>query len=83
MVMKKEVQARDVVQVISKAGGRLIESIELFDVYEGDKIGEGLKSLAYSIVFRDKERTLSDNDVNPLIDKIIEKLKEKGVDLRS
>ena len=83
MVMKKEVAASEVVQAISKAGGKLIESIELFDVYEGDKIEEGLKSLAYSIVFRDKERTLSDNDVNPLIDKIIEKLKEKGVDLRS
>ncbi len=83
MVMSKEVKAADIVKIISKTGGKLIESVELFDVYEGERIGEGLKSLAYSIVFRDKERTLSDGDVNPLIDKIIEKLKEKGIDLRS
>ena len=83
MIMKKEVHADEIEAVISKCGGKLIESYELFDIYEGDRIGDGLKSLAYSMVFRAPDRTLEDKDVNPIIEKIIEKLKEKGIELRS
>ena len=83
MIMKKEVHADEIEAVISKCGGKLIESYELFDIYEGDRIGEGLKSLAYSMAFRAPDRTLEDKDVNPIIEKIIDKLKEKGIELRS
>jgi len=83
MVMDKLIPAGDVEHVIAKCGGKLIESFNLFDVYEGDRIGADKKSLAYSMVFRAKDRTLEDKDVNPIIDSIIAKLKEKGIELRS
>ena len=83
MIMSKAVHADEIEAIISKCGGKLIESFELFDIYEGDRIGEGLKSLAYSLSFRAADRTLEDKDVNPIIEKIVEKLKEKGVELRS
>ena len=83
MIMKKSVHADEIEEVISKCGGRLIESYQLFDIYEGDRIGSGLKSLAYSLTFRSADRTLEDKDVNPIIDKIISELKAKGIELRS
>ena len=83
MVMDKSIPAGDVEHVIAKCGGKLIESFNLFDVYEGERIGEDKKSLAYSMVFRAKDRTLEDKEVNPIIDSIIAKLKEKGIELRS
>lgn len=83
LVMAKEVPAGDIEAVIRKCGGRLLESIELFDVYEGERIGEGEKSLAYSISFRAPDKTLEDAQVNPIIDEMIERLGEKGAKLRS
>ena len=83
MVMDKAIPAGDVEHVIAKCGGKLIESFSLFDVYEGERIGEDKKSLAYSMTFRAKDRTLEDKDVNPIIDAIVAKLKEKGIELRS
>ena len=81
--MAKEVPAGDIEEIIRKCGGKLLEKIELFDIYEGERIEEGMKSLAYSITFRAADKTLEDSEVNPLIDKMIEKLKEKGANLRS
>ena len=83
LLMKKETLAGEVEAIISKNGGKLLEHLELFDVYEGERIGEGYKSLAYSLVFRAKDHTLSDDEVNPVMEKIISKLSEKGIDLRS
>ncbi len=83
LVMAKEVPAGDIEAVIKKCGGKLLESIELFDVYEGERIGEGERSLAYSISFRAQDKTLEDAQVNPVIDKMIEKLGEIGARLRS
>ena len=83
MVMKKEIPAGDVEAVITKCGGKLLEHFELFDIYEGEQVGKGNKSLAYTIRFRAMDRTLEDKDVSSVMDKIIEKLREKGIDLRS
>ncbi len=83
LVMDKDVLAGDVEALICKKGGRLLEKCELFDVYEGDRLEEGKKSLAYSIRFRDAERTLEDKDVNQVMDKIIEALQGIGAELRS
>ena len=82
MTMKKQVLAGEVEAVISKKGGSLVESIELFDIYEGAQIMEGCKSLAYKIIFRAKERTLTDEEVSNTMDKIIKSLEEIGVVLR-
>ena len=83
LVMDKEIPAGEIENVISKCGGKLLESCSLFDIYEGERIGENKKSLAYNMVFRANDRTLEDKDVNPIIDKIIAKLKEKNIELRS
>lgn len=83
MIMKKDILAGDVEAVIRKNGGKLLESFKLFDVYEGSQIADGYKSMAYSIVFRAKDRTLEDKDVNTVMDKIINGLKKLEIELRS
>ena len=83
LVMSKELLAGQVEEVIRKKGGKLLETVQLFDVYEGERIGNDNISLAYSIRFRDKERTLEDKDVNEVMDKIFKSLEEIGAKLRS
>lgn len=80
--MKKEVTAGEIEDVIKKAGGQLLESYELFDIYEGSQLLKGYKSLAYKIVLRAKDRTLTDSDANQIMDKIISSLAKKEVVLR-
>lgn len=82
MVMKKDILAGDIEEVIHKKGGSLLESYNLFDIYEGEQIEEGYKSMAYSIVFRDKERTLIDEEVNAVMNKILKELNKLGIELR-
>ena len=82
LVMKKDILAGEVEEVIRRRGGRLLESYHLFDIYEGEQIEKGYKSLAYSITFRDKEGTLKDDDINPIMDKILEELGKLGIELR-
>lgn len=80
--MKKEVTAGEIEEIIRKAGGQLLESYELFDIYEGSQLLKGYKSLAYKIVLRAKDRTLTDSDANQIMDKIISSLAKKEVVLR-
>ncbi|MBO5488975.1 MAG: phenylalanine--tRNA ligase subunit beta [Eubacterium sp.] len=82
LVMKKSVLAGQVEEVIRKNGGKLLESYHLFDVYEGENVAGDEKSLAYSITFRAKDRTLEDKDVTTVMDKILKKLEVLGVALR-
>ncbi|MBE5935154.1 MAG: phenylalanine--tRNA ligase subunit beta [Lachnospiraceae bacterium] len=82
LVMKKDVLAGDVEAVIRKSAGKLLETYSLFDIYEGSQIEEGYKSLAYSIVFRAKDRTLGENDITPVMDKMLKGLANIGVELR-
>ncbi len=83
IVMKKDVPAGDVVEVITKCGGKLLEHCELFDIYEGDQLGYGNKSLAYTLRFRAPDRTLEEADIAPLMEKIIKNLEQMGAALRS
>lgn len=80
--MKKEVTAGEIEEVIRQAGGKLLESYELFDIYEGSQLLKGYKSLAYKIVFRAQDRTLTDGDAGQIMDKIISSLAKKEVVLR-
>lgn len=82
MVMKKEILVGQIEEIIRKKGGNLLENYHLFDVYEGNQIEKGYKSVAYSISFRAKDRTLQDQDVNKVMDKIIAALSELGAELR-
>lgn len=83
MVVPKDVMAGDIEKILEERGGKILESFELFDIYEGDQIKEGYKSMAYSIVFRSKERTLEDADVAAAMKKILNGLEGLGIELRS
>ena len=82
MVAKKEIRVGQIEEVIEKFGGKLLENYHLFDVYEGSQIAKGYKSVAYSITFRAKDRTLEDKEVGKVMDKILGGLKELGIELR-
>ncbi|MDK2942155.1 MAG: phenylalanyl-tRNA synthetase beta chain, partial [Acetobacterium sp.] len=75
ILLKSDIPATAVETIIRKNSGDIFESIELFDVYTGAQIPDGYKSLAYALNFRHRERTLNDNDINPVIDQIICELK--------
>ena len=83
MVMSKNILVGQVEEVIRKKGGKLLESYKLFDIYEGSQIKSGYKSVAYSITFRAKDRTLADNEVQEIMDKILRALGEMGIELRA
>ncbi|MDF2610168.1 MAG: phenylalanyl-tRNA synthetase, beta subunit [Lachnospiraceae bacterium] len=82
MLVSKEILAGDVEAVIRKNGGSLLESYHLFDIYEGAQIKQGYKSMAYSISFRAKDRTLEDKDINEVMNKILNGLSKLGIELR-
>lgn len=77
LVIKNDVYSADIEKVIKDNGGELLESMSLFDIYTGEQIQEGYKSLAYNIVFRSMDKTLTDDDVEPAYNKIIKALDEK------
>lgn len=82
MVMPKSIMVGQVEEVIEKRGGKLLESYQLFDLYEGAQIKAGFKSVAYSIVFRGKDRTLEEADVSAAMEKILTELEGMGIELR-
>lgn len=83
VVMKKEILVGEMEEIIRKEGGKLLESYHLFDVYEGEQIKEGYKSVAYSVSFRACDRTLEDKEVSDIMEKLMEALKILGAELRS
>ncbi|WP_434311134.1 phenylalanine--tRNA ligase subunit beta [Hominifimenecus sp. rT4P-3] len=83
MVMKQDIIVGKIEEIIEKKGGKLLESYHLFDIYEGSQIQEGYKSVAYSVTFRAKDRTLEDKEVGEVMNKILGALKDLGIELRS
>lgn len=82
LIVDKEMKAYSIEQVIKKSAGNYLESLELFDVYEGENIGEDKRSLAYSLSFRADDRTLQDEEIQKSMDEIMKSLNEMGVFLR-
>ena len=83
MVVPKEVMAGQIEAMIAQRGGKILEDYRLFDIYEGDQIKEGFKSMAYSITFRALDRTLEEADVSGAMKKILNGLEGMGIELRS
>ena len=82
-VMDKSKTSKDIEAVIKKAGGSLLTNIEVFDVYTGENVGENEKSIAYSLTFNDPKKTLTEEEITPIFEKIIEMVTNKcGVKLR-
>ena len=71
-ILPKEVTSLEVINTIKSGSGKLLNRVEVFDYYEGDKIDKDKKSIAYSLYFESKDKTLSDEEIVPLFDKIID-----------
>ena len=78
IVVDKNITASEISMQIKKASGSLLINSEVFDVYTGKGIEEGKKSIAYSLTFGSNDRTLTDEEINAILDKIIEKLSKIG-----
>lgn len=74
IVVTEEITAGQVEEIIRNKGGKLIEEVKLFDIYRGSQIEEGYKSMAYSIVYRSDEKTLSEDDITKVHNKIVNSL---------
>lgn len=70
-LVKKDITAENIISQIKKSGGRLLTDVEVFDVYEGEKIKDDLKSIALSLTFSDNTKTLSDEEVTKVFENII------------
>ena len=77
LVIKKDISSQEIGMKIKKLAGSLLESAEVFDVYEGKGIMPGMKSIAYSLTFGKQDRTLTDEEINEVMEKIVEGLKKE------
>ncbi len=82
MVVPKEILVGQIEHLIEQRAGKILESYQLFDIYEGSQIKDGYKSVAYSITFRAKDRTLEENDISAAMKKILNGLEQMGIELR-
>ena len=83
IIVDENVEVGKIEKVITKKAKRILENVKLFDIFRNEKIGENKKSVAYSLSFRDKSKTLSDDEVNQTMENIIKELqKEFNAELR-
>ena len=74
---------RDLISAINQKGGEFLEDVSLFDIYKGEQVPEGKKSVAFSLSFRASDRTLVDEDVNTAMARILKNLEKNfGAQLR-
>ena len=82
-VVDKSLTSKEIEKAIKNGGGSILTDIEIFDVYTGIGIGLDKKSMAYSLTFSDNKKTLTDEEVNSLMEKIIDTVSKKcGAELR-
>ncbi len=83
IVVEEKVYVREIENIILQNGGKILENVELFDIYRGKQVKEGYKSVAYSLTYRNAKKTLTDEEVNKVHSRIIKVLKEElGAELR-
>lgn len=82
MVVKKDILAGQIEAMIRQRGGKHLESLKLFDIYEGEQIKKGFKSMAYSLVFRAKNKTMTEDEITASMKKIYNGLESMGIELR-
>jgi len=82
MLVPHDIEAAAIEKMLRQRGGKILEDLQLFDLYEGGQVAEGYKSMAYSLTFRSKERTLNDDDINGAMKKILNGLDSMGIKLR-
>ena len=77
LIVEDKIPSQEIAIAIKKAAGNLLKEVEIFDVYTGKGIEEGKKSLAYSLTFEAQERTLIDEEINQILQKVMEQLEKK------
>lgn len=83
VIVNEEVEVGQIEKIVTRKAKKLLERMELFDIYRNEKLGENKKSVAYSLIFRDKNKTLSDEEINSIMETIISELeKQLGAELR-
>lgn len=82
LICDDDIQAADIEKTIKKAAGKLLEKVTLFDVYKGKQIEDGKKSISYSLSMRSHDGTLTDEQADSVMKKVLKALKEIGADLR-
>ena len=82
ILVDKNITSNEIAMKIKKKAGKLLIDINVFDLYEGKNIEQNKKSLAYSLTFGDNNRTLNDDEINSIMDKIIADLEKDGMELR-
>ena len=83
LVVPHAVLAGQIEEIFDQRGGNILESYQLFDIYEGAQIEKGFKSMAYSLVFRAHDKTLGENEISAAVKKIMNGLNGLGIELRS
>ena len=82
-VVDRNIISKDIEKIIKSAGGSLLADIEVFDVYTGANVSEDKKSIAYSLTFIDNKKTLTDEEVNSLMEKVMDNVCKKiGAEIR-
>ena len=76
MIVDEDLQVRDIEKVIQESGTELLKDVKLFDVYRGQQVDEGKKSVAFSLTYRHDEKTLTDEEVDGVHNKVVEALKD-------
>ncbi len=83
VVVDEKVGAGTMMDAIRRAAGRTLEEVRLFDIYRGDKLGRDKKSVAYAITLRAPDRTLTDDEINGTMEKVLKALRAFGAELRA
>ena len=76
IIVDEKVEVGQIEKIIIKKAKKLLEKMQLFDIYRNEKLGDNKKSVAYSLIFRDKNRTLSDEEINVVMENIIGELQK-------
>ena len=77
MIVEEDLQVADMEKAIREAGTEILREVKLFDVYRGEQVEAGKKSVAFSLTYRHDDKTLTDEEVDQIHSKVIELLKEK------
>ncbi len=82
VIADKNLASEEIAKVIKKASGNLLKSTDVFDVYTGENVEKGKKSIAYSLEFEAQDRTLTDDEINDILNKIIQAIEKQGMEIR-
>jgi len=74
---EKTIKVADIINEIGRNGGRILKSVDIFDVYDGEKMEEGFQSIAFKLTYQDPKNTLTDDEVKASIEKILKGLEKK------